>query len=66
MSIRVPSITCPHGRGLACRSCYDQRYGSDFQTQPRSPSVRTIDDLEVYERDTRAVVDRMFLGFEDL
>lgn len=41
-----------------------------YEIAPRNEYVRrsqrTIDEQELTERDTRAVVDRLFLGFEDL
>lgn len=32
---RTNSIRCAHGKGLACRTCYDQRFGLDWKPAPR-------------------------------
>lgn len=60
---RTHCPTCPHGLGLNCRTCYDQRFGLDFG-RPRIPP--TTEQQDTLEADTRAVVDRLMLDFHAL
>lgn len=33
------SITCSHGKGLACRICYDQKFGLDYKQPPTHKEI---------------------------